>query len=289
MKTKIVVVAVVLLFCALGVQAQNYPQLVPLSWSLNGQPATPCGTPCHIDFQNSDGSSLMPGTSAQVQVNFQAVNGPITYNTHRAYCAVILGHIEQSAECDDLKVLIAGCNGTWQSGQTCSITYQFEADASAIGDDQECDPNGYHPLPAFPDGGEGTLSVMAGIGTTINYSVQVVNIEVQIGITPTALDFGSAQVGTEQAANQTFVITNVGDAPLTINSITVISGAASYSIVSNECVSPIAPKVSCDVTVSFVPAQKGTIKGVVDVSADITLDPSEWPSKVALSGIGTAE
>jgi hypothetical protein len=142
---KISLVAAVLLFASVA-WGQSYPTMTPSNTQLV--------------FANPDGSALALGQEAEASVTFTISNGPITFkDTRDTYCIPKPGGKEYMAECDDV-TMDSGCVGTWQSGDTCTITYTYVAD----GDDNLCNLNNpgnenHPPGPAYPDGCEGTIRV----------------------------------------------------------------------------------------------------------------------------------
>jgi hypothetical protein len=135
---KRVAIAGALLLPFAAARAQTYPNMVPST--------------SQITFANPDGTPLFPGQAGQAQVTFTIQNGPITFKTRDVFCITNPGGKEYMAECDDV-TMDAGCTGTWQTGDQCTITYSFLAD----GDDNRCNVTGTSP--AYPDGCEGTVQV----------------------------------------------------------------------------------------------------------------------------------
>jgi hypothetical protein len=100
-----------------------------------------------------------------------------------------------------------------------------------------------------------------------------------IQILPTNIAFGNQQIGTTSAA-MTATVTNTGDAPASVQSITT---AAPFSIQSTQNCMAIAPGGLCDVYVTFAPTTPGSQTGAVTVVDDAPTSPQSLP----LTGTGT--
>ena len=263
---KYVAVILALLFIAGTAGAQNYPNMVPST--------------SQIAFANPDGTPLYPGQTGQAQVTFTIQNGPLTFKTRDAFCIVKPGGKEYMAECDDV-TMDAGCMGTWQSGQECTITYSFLAD----GDDNRCNVTGTSP--AYPDGCEGTVQIKVPNSPNIvpiNYSVETYDPNPQMKVIPAKLNFPPTLVGTDSPPSMTSEIVNSGNVALAISNIALANGPA-YMITSNDCPNPLPAQMSCDVTVSFTPTKTGPNDGKISLSDNAANHP---PSDIYLSGTGTA-
>jgi sugar lactone lactonase YvrE len=89
-----------------------------------------------------------------------------------------------------------------------------------------------------------------------------------VGTLPSA-NLGPAQLSFVQNVGvtskpQTVVLGNSGDGPLTINNITVTGDYAQ----SNNCPRSIAPRQTCSINITFIPAGTGTRNGSLTVSDD---------------------
>ena len=96
-----------------------------------------------------------------------------------------------------------------------------------------------------------------------------------ITVAPTALDFGTVQVGTTSAAQLVNVSHNSRN-PLPITSITITGG---YLDDASSCGTAI-PVSGCTISVQFLPTAVATITGTLSVSAGGTT------SSVSLTGVG---
>ena len=102
-------------------------------------------------------------------------------------------------------------------------------------------------------------------------------------LTPTTLNFGSVQTGTNSTA-QNATLTNTGNAPLAIAGIS-LSGTNSAAFAStNTCGSTLAAGASCTISVTFDPSSTGTDAATLSVS-DNALGS---PQTSSLAGVATA-
>jgi len=259
--------AAILLLPFAAAHAQSYPNMIP--------------SMTQIVFANPDGTPLFPGQSGQAQVIFTIENGPITFKTRDPFCIAKPGGKEYMAECDDV-TMDAGCMGTWQTGQRCTITYSFLAD----GDDNRCNVTGNDP--AYPDGCEGTVQVKVPNSPNIvpiNYSVETYGPNPEMKVVPSKLVFPATTVGTDDPPTMTSEIVNSGNVDLAISSVTLTTGAPAYAIASNDCPNPLPAQQSCDVTVSFTPTKIGPNGGKITIMDNVAGHPSMI---IYLSGTGTA-
>ena len=96
-------------------------------------------------------------------------------------------------------------------------------------------------------------------------------------LTPASVPFGGQPVGTTAPA-QTVTLTNAGNGPLTISSITA---TGDFSQTSN-CGGSLGAGASCSMSVTFTPATSGTRQGTLTV----TDNASGSPQSASLSGTG---
>jgi hypothetical protein len=93
-------------------------------------------------------------------------------------------------------------------------------------------------------------------------------------------DFGSLGVGFTSSP-QTLTVTNVGDADMTITSITTTTGDFAQT---NTCGSSLAPNATCTVSVTFTPTAEGALTGEISFTTNLWTSPNTE----ALSGTGVA-
>jgi hypothetical protein len=97
-------------------------------------------------------------------------------------------------------------------------------------------------------------------------------------VTPSSLTFKKQPVGTISAA-KTVTLSNTGNAPLRVSSISASAGF----IQTNACSAPVLPGKSCSVQIKFAPSTKGVITG----SLKINDNAANTPQVVTLSGTGS--
>ena len=105
-------------------------------------------------------------------------------------------------------------------------------------------------------------------------------------VAPASLDFGEALVGTS-AGPQSATVTNNGGGLVTISSIGISGGSSGDFSQSHNCpLSPdtLAAAASCAIDVTFTPSAGGPRRS----SLSITHNAAGSPSRVTLSGVGTA-
>ncbi|MBI3951626.1 MAG: choice-of-anchor D domain-containing protein, partial [Acidobacteria bacterium] len=100
-----------------------------------------------------------------------------------------------------------------------------------------------------------------------------------IDVSPTSLDFGSVTVG--QSADRTLTVRNLGNASLTVNSIT--SSNPRFSLVSPTVPFTVAASASVTVTARFSPNAAGSQTGTLSIASN---DPDEATVNVSLVGNG---
>lgn len=100
--------------------------------------------------------------------------------------------------------------------------------------------------------------------------------------TPTALSFGSQNVGSGSAPQQ-ITLSNTSNSPISVIGIRATSDFAE----SDDCVSssPLAPSVSCTVSISFVPTAAGPRNGGVTIANNFNI----IPATLQLNGIGIGQ
>jgi hypothetical protein len=105
-----------------------------------------------------------------------------------------------------------------------------------------------------------------------------------VALSPGSLSFGNQNTGTTSSP-QTVTLTNNGNAPLTITSITIAGTNAGDFAQTNTCPtgsSTLAANATCTISVTFTPAANGTRSGNVT----ITDNAGGSPQTIALSGTG---
>ena len=147
---------------------------------------------------------------------------------------------------------------------------------------------------AFFPGAEGTLNGSVVVtDTSLNavapgYSAQTISLS-GVGIGPkvslsvSSVAFGSEQVGSASASSY-ITLTNIGNAPLSISSITLTGADPSSFVFANTCGSTLAVGANCSIHGHFGPTTAGALTAAITIN-DSALNS---PQTVALSGTGVA-
>ena len=100
-----------------------------------------------------------------------------------------------------------------------------------------------------------------------------------VGLSPTSLNFPLRSVNTTSIA-QTVTLTNTGNLPLTLSSISLAGADPSDYVLINNCPANVAVGANCNFTISFAPTVAGMRTAIVQI---ISNAPSS-PDSVSLSG-----
>lgn len=107
----------------------------------------------------------------------------------------------------------------------------------------------------------------------------------ELEVSASSYDFGTVSVGCSEST--TFVLTNDGDADLTIEAISVVDSPAEYSLSADggELGLPwtLAAGTSRDVDLSFAPSDSSTLAAVLQVTSS---DPASPTTSINLVGTG---
>ena len=105
----------------------------------------------------------------------------------------------------------------------------------------------------------------------------------QIGV-PSPINFGSQAEGT-QSPTQLLTVSNVGNAPLTVSSVSLVS-STNFTMTANYCnTAVIAPGASCNTVVAFNPQALGSLSTTATI---VSNDPNTPSASASLSGYGVA-
>lgn len=126
----------------------------------------------------------------------------------------------------------------------------------------------------------GSTTVTVSLNGSFVGSVPVRVLAPALSPSPTSIDFGDQATGTESQA-QTVTVTN--NAAYAVSVLAVDSGTVFP--VTDGCVSasPLAPGVSCTISVSFSPAVKGGVSGALSITGSAVIAPT----RILLTGNGT--
>jgi hypothetical protein len=137
-------------------------------------------------------------------------------------------------------------------------------------------------LPASDFASAGTLQITVmtpspGGGTSSVANLAVLAQAPAVNLAPSGLSFGNMAIGTSSAA-QTISLTNSGNVPLTLNSV---SASGDFSA-ANACGSTVISGASCTIAVTFTPTVAGQRTGTLTVSDNA----SNSTQTVSLAGVG---
>ena len=146
---------------------------------------------------------------------------------------------------------------------------------------------------SFTPSGQGTITGQVDITDNASPGSQTIALDgtgLQFGVSlsSNSMAFGSVSVGTPSSPISV-TLTNTGNQPLTVSSVTFDSAVGTPSDFSftgtNNCVSssPLAANATCTITAAFTPATQGNITGQVNVADN---GPAS-PQAISLSGTGT--
>lgn len=121
-------------------------------------------------------------------------------------------------------------------------------------------------LQAADFNGDGKLDLLTANG---------IYLQTPASMLPTSVNFGDVPVNTT-SASQTITLTNVGNALMTIKSLTL---AGSQFTQTNNCGTSLASGASCTIQAVFAPTVTGNASAVISVTV-----PGAPPSTVTLSG-----
>lgn len=105
----------------------------------------------------------------------------------------------------------------------------------------------------------------------------------EIEVTPEAIEFGQVEVGVQQSAFVT--VANTGDAPLTVESLTILQGEGTdFGFMPLEQL-PLAiePNTMVEMEVVFMPSAEGPYEAIFQIVSD---DPEQSLVEVMLTGTG---
>ena len=130
-------------------------------------------------------------------------------------------------------------------------------------------------------GGSGAIGDFNNDGKLDIVSGPYLLLQTTVDLTPTALAFGSQNVGTTSAP-QAATFTNVGTSAMPINHIAIAGIGSKYFSQANDCGDSLAAGASCTINVTFAPKAGGTFTPLLSVSYEGTASPET----VTLSGTG---
>ncbi len=102
-------------------------------------------------------------------------------------------------------------------------------------------------------------------------------------LTPSAVVFPSTNINTS-AAPMTVLVTNTGDATLTITSLKILSANPGTFTQANTCANSVAAGANCTFTLNFMPIVGGTLSATIQIFDNAVGSPQQ----ITISGTGNA-
>jgi sugar lactone lactonase YvrE len=161
------------------------------------------------------------------------------------------------------------CGSSLAAGSSCTVTVSFTGTSTGS----------YSATLTATDNASPTTQTvqLTGLVTTGSAAAPAATL------TPSALNFGSIETGTKSTA-QNATLTNTGNAPLTIASVSLTGANSAAFTTTNACASTLAAGASCTISVTFNPASAGTDVATLSVSDNA---PGS-PQTSSLAGVATA-
>jgi hypothetical protein len=129
----------------------------------------------------------------------------------------------------------------------------------------------------------GVVQPAFGGGTTDAFAVKFDASVPVSDLMPTSLTFGNQRVNTS-SATQNVTLTNIGNQPLVITSITASAGFSQINTCGTLPGATLAPAANCTITVTFTPTANGPITGTITIVDNAAGSPRTVP----LTGTGTS-
>jgi hypothetical protein len=158
----------------------------------------------------------------------------------------------------DFSLIANTCGATLPAQTGCSLAIAFKPTASGVRN--------------------GTLTVMDDAGTQTASLTGTGNAPATDTLAPLVVTFAVQQIGSSSATQQV-LLTNSGDAALTLVNATVATGPFTAT---SDCGTSLAAHSTCAINVAFVPTAVGAASGVLTVSDQFRTQT------VMLSGTGVA-
>lgn len=250
------VLAAASLLCVSAAHADYvYKRRVP---SLNVAPVGSQGSSGSSGSQPSAGNAQL--SSSTVVFDDRVIGGSDTKAVsilNSGGSSVDLTSIAVTAGAGDFQAT-HGCGAQLSAGASCDVNISFS--------------------PSDRGARKGTLTVVAASGT-LQASLSGQGLApAAVGLSSSSLSFAAATVGALSAEVQTLEVTNDGDLPLAISSVSMATGGSAYN--ATGCVGTLPAGGSCSVTLRFTPqaaSNPGTLRIVSNAGS----------TDVPVSGAGT--
>ena len=199
----------------------------------------------NLKFPNCGGSNAAASLSAS-KLTFPAT--PIGQTNSQSVTLTNTGsatlQLDNVATTGDFAVQTNTCGTQLLAGNSCSLTIAF--------------------TPTVKGARTGVLELTDNAPTNPQ-TVALKGTGVSITLSPTSVNFGSEAIG-QSSAPQTFTISNVSTASVTVNSISISGATTDYSISANTCGASLAAGANCSLNVVFDPTKTGKRNGKLTVS-----------------------
>lgn len=174
----------------------------------------------------------------------------------------------RGADGDQFAITSDGCSGqALPPGATCDIGSAFS--------------------PTTPGGKQANLLIQSNSVKGPNKRVRLRGVGTQAAVTisPTDTNYGGRPVGAGPSAPVDFTVSNNGDAPLVVGTVSLAgSNPTQFDITSDNCTgTSVSPGGSCDIGVAFDPSTAGDLQGSLRVP---TNDPTAPVATAGLEGRG---
>ncbi|HEY6292389.1 MAG TPA: choice-of-anchor D domain-containing protein [Terriglobia bacterium] len=157
------------------------------------------------------------------------------------------------------------CTGmSLATGASCSVSLVFSPPAS---------------LAAGPQSGTFSISD-SDLSSPQTIALTGLATVAPLTLTPSSLDFGSVQLGSNSA--QTVTLTNNDSRPLIMNGMVIVGPNPADFAETNNCGSSVAAGAYCTISVTFTPAAVGTRSATVVIEDDAAGNPQS----LSLTGTG---
>ena len=135
----------------------------------------------------------------------------------------------------------------------------------------------------------GSVSVSSNSNFLANSTINMIGAGAGVGVSgltlsTTKLTFGPQAVGTT-SAQQTATLTNTGNVPVTISTVTDTTTNFILTGCAQSASTTINPGATCNVSVKFAPGSSGALTDTVTITDNTTANPHTF----ALSGTGDAD
>jgi hypothetical protein len=200
-------------------------------------------SPTSLNFANQ---TTATASSAQVVTLSNTGNAPMTVNT------IVIGgsnagDFAQTNSCSSSSPVAAGGN--------CTISVTFTPATTGTRS---------ATLAVTTNGGNGNVA-LSGTGISPNTPA--------VTLTPASLTFAPQSQNTTSAP-QTVTVSNSGNAPLNISTISTTGSNPGDFGQTNNCSSAIAPNGSCTINVSFTPTAAGSRSATLSISSNAASSPN---------------